>query len=147
MVSEEELINQLEKKALRVVKLETHDIPGTTDTYTFYTVYWIEGEIVRSEAVCIHVVGETKEAYWKGSVPTILAPPPIMPFRDKVKTEIKTFLEAHPEVEVINIISVNEEEKYAILQAFCEVEAESEEKRMIAYEKAGKIKFKFLKKS
>jgi len=145
MVSEEELISQLEKKALRVTKQTTHDIPGTTDTYTFYTVYWLEGKIIKSEAVCVYIDGETKEAYWKDRIPTILAPLPITTFRDRVKSEIKTFLDTHPEVEVINIISVNEEEKNAILQAFCAIETESEEKRILVYEKADKIKFKFLR--
>jgi len=144
LTTEEELVKELKAKALRVIKLETHDVPGTKDKYTFYTVYWLEGEVVRSEATCIHVDGETGNAYWKDRVPTILAPPAIA-FRDKVKAELKTFLDTHPEIETVNITSVNEEGKNAILQAFCEVGTESEEKRILVYEKAGEMKFKLLK--
>jgi len=142
MVSEEELISQLEKKALRVIKQTTHDIPGTTDTYTFYTVYWLENEIMRSETVCIHVNGETKEAYWKDSFPTVLL---AMPFRDKVEAEIETFKKDNPKIAVLEILSVNEDKKYAILRAYSEIEPDIEEKKLVAYEKAGKIEFKFLK--
>ena len=79
MVTKDELLKELESKAVRVFPLEKHTEVNGRDYYQFYRYYWIdESGVIHSEAVCIHVIVDesgNEQAYWKDRVPAILSAP------------------------------------------------------------------------
>ena len=88
MPSKQELLNELQAKALRVFFLERHHEVNSKDYYEFYRYYWANGNIIRSEAVCIHVIVDedgNEHAYWKDRVPSILAARPESTFSSEVE--------------------------------------------------------------
>ena len=89
MPSKQELLDELQAKALRVFFLEKHHEVNNRDYYEFYRYYWADSNnIIRSEAVCIHVIVDdsgNEHAYWKDRVPSILATRPESTFSSEVE--------------------------------------------------------------
>jgi len=91
LATKNDLLKELESKAVRVFFLERHNEVNDRDYYQFYRYYWIdENNIIRSEAVCIHVIVDengNEHAYWKDRVPTVLAASSPSPsFTDEVES-------------------------------------------------------------
>jgi len=127
MPTKKELLDQLKKKALRVLFLEKHYEVNKKDYYEFYRYYYTdERGVLRSEAVCIHVIVDEKgneHAYWKDRIPTVLISrsatflDELMNMLNKKKSEIGflTFM----------VDQVDENSRTAIVRTFKSVDQEA----------------------
>jgi len=149
MVTRDELLKQLQDKALRVFPLEKYVEVNGKDYYQFFRYYWQDGNILRSDVCCIHVLVDeqgNEEAYWKDRVPSILMPTPTTTFRETVEKEISKIQTDRPEIEKAVIMECNEEKKYAILRVFIYDgnTDECREAKILVWEKEDKLNYKML---
>jgi len=134
MPSKEELLNQLKSKALRVFFLEKHYEMNKKDYYEFYRYYYTdENGVLRSEAVCIHVIVDeegNENAYWKDRIPTVLKSR-LTSFSDELRSKIEEVKEAKG-LDVITVENVDENNKVAILRVFKSVDQENVQEFRVA---------------
>jgi len=124
MPSKEELLNQLKSKALRVFFLEKHYEVNKKDYYEFYRYYYTdENGVLRSEAVCIHVIVDDQgreTAYWKDRVPVVLQTPPPL-FSNELRNKLSEIKKAKG-LDAVTIESVDEGNKVAVLRVYKSVD-------------------------
>ncbi|RLB80122.1 MAG: hypothetical protein DRH17_12540 [Deltaproteobacteria bacterium] len=153
MATFQELLKQLQKKAVRVFLLDKHYEVNKKDYYQAIRYYWVdENGILRSEAVIIHVLVKddgTEEAYWKDRVPTILATSTTSPtsFADEVeeyaKKNVSNFVGLNP-------IAVNDAKKRGLFEVFIYNPSTDQVEKKTVYvwkNKEGQLMYKVVKQS
>ena len=134
MPSKEELLKQLESKALRVFFLEKHYEVNKRDYYEFYRYYYTdERGVLRSEAVCIHVIVDeqgNENAYWKDRVPVVLQTTPSL-FSNELRNKLAEIKKAKG-LDAVMIENIDENNKVAILKVYKSVDQENVQEFRVA---------------
>jgi len=149
MTTLNDLVAKLEEKAVRVFELDKYTEVNGKDYYQFFRYYWQDGNVLRSDVCCIHVLVDeqgNENAYWKDRVPSVLMPTPTRTFRETVEKEISKIQEDKPEIEKAVIVECSEEKKYAVLRAF-KYDSNTDkcrEAKILVWEKEGKLNYKML---
>jgi len=127
MATKDELLKQLNERALRVFFLEKHYEINKKDYYEFYRYYYTdERGVLRSESVCIHVIvdEEGKEnAYWKDRVPVVLQTTPSL-FSNELRNKLAEIKKAKG-LDAVTIESIDEGNKVAILRVYKSVDQDN----------------------
>jgi len=109
MVSKTDLLKKLEEKSVQVVPLEKYQDGSLT--YQFYRYYWVDGEVIRSQACCI-VEDPEKNAYFKDAIPSILVPR-VPRFIEEVEAELE-----RSTINLYEVERVAENRKIAIVTVY-----------------------------
>ena len=148
MVTKDDLLKELESKAVRVFPLEKHTEVNGRDYYQFYRYYWIDGnDVIRSEAVCIHVVVDengNEHAYWKDRVPTILTRP-TSTFTDEIEN-LLTQKQQEIGYVAYDVEAVNDRRQIARVILYFENQdgTLNEKKYLVWKDSSGKLQYKRL---
>ncbi len=148
MATLQDLVNQISASSNLVKLVDPNQDYGY---YKFYTVYWKRDvDTVDSEAICIYIDNRgtpTETAYFKGTKPQVLNIPAPTPFTDGVKSKIADFKAANPNVEKVEIVSVDEQNQLAIMNAYVydSTTSTSTKKTVAAYMLNGQLTYRILK--